>query len=569
MTVQSQQSPKDLIAAYLHRLGIRLSLTWHRIKGGWGIFRESPLAMLGLILIIIFGIMAIAHPILIKTVWPSGIYDPETGFDGMVMHPAPPSSRHILGTDILGRDVLSMLLAATTPTFILGITAALTTAIIGILLAMIAAFYGGIVDSSISRVSDLFLLLPAPIMMVIIGARFREIGPAPLGLFYGLIAGIGIATVVLRSHGLKIMKMPYIEAARVSGGGATHIIFKHLTPHMLPLAALLMMTAVTGAVIADGFIAFLGFSREYMNWGTIIYNSFTYSSALSLEEAQWNVLIPPALALSLFALAFYLVSRGVHQFADPRSTTEHVRKSKRKFFKVPELLPVIKSAPKPAVATTTEATIPLVDIPIYTRKSNTFLQCRIRIVASSLQKNRLLQSKDASYDALLDAMRIVSAHGGTLSHADTDSFLAYFGQNQEYLPSRVAALLATHAGTALREHFEYVNLRRANQNLPEVHVGIGIASGMFIHAINQAKEYKTSIAFEETVKTAEKLQEYSFVLPKGGMLISDTTFENLESVRGQFYIGRSGPARFPWSASESMIYEVTGRNVAIVKHGSK
>jgi ABC-type dipeptide/oligopeptide/nickel transport system permease subunit len=77
-----------------------------------------------------------------------------------------------------------------------------------------------------------------------------------------------------------------------------------------------MMLAVTGAVVADGFIAFFGFSRNYLNWGTMIYSSFVYSYQFRVGT-EWHVLIPPALALSLFAAAFYFVSRGLHDVADP------------------------------------------------------------------------------------------------------------------------------------------------------------------------------------------------------------------------------------------------------------
>ena len=98
---------------------------------------------------------------------------------------------HILGTDTLGRDVLSMLLAATTPTFVIGLTAALSTAIVGTALSVTAAYFRGKVDILITNLADVFLLFPAPIIMVIIGARFRDLGPVPLGLIYGIVTGAG------------------------------------------------------------------------------------------------------------------------------------------------------------------------------------------------------------------------------------------------------------------------------------------------------------------------------------------------------------------------------------------
>ncbi len=299
------------------RVRLRALTTWRTFRGDWQVFVQNRLAVLGLVLILLFGIMAISHPLLRATVWKKGFYNPVTGYDFEVTHPAPPSARHLLGTDNLGRDVLSMLLAATTPTFVIGIAAAVTTAVIGTAIGVVSAYYRGTVDAIFTHLADAFLLLPAPLFMVIVGMRFREIGPVPLGLIYGLIAGAGGAAIVMRSHALTIVAKPFIEAARIAGGEGRHIMLVHILPHMLPLAALYMMLAVTGAVVADAFISFWGFSRSYMNWGTVIYSSFAYSSYLG-AGVEWHVLIPPSLALSAFAAAFYFVSRGLHRVADPR-----------------------------------------------------------------------------------------------------------------------------------------------------------------------------------------------------------------------------------------------------------
>ncbi len=265
-----------------------------------------------------FGLMAIAYPILINSVWPRGIYDPVTGFDIHIFpHPSPPGPGHILGTDSLGRDVLSMILAATTPTFIVGLTAALSTASIGTLMSVIAAYFRGSVDLLITNLADVFLLFPAPIIMVIIGARFRDLTPVQLGLIYGFVTGMGGTTIVMRAQALQIAAKPFMEAAHIAGGGAWHIIAKHLIPSVLPLAALQMMLAVTGAVVADGFISFFGLTRISSNWGTIIYNSFVYGNISGSYGPPWHMLIPAAACFSLFALGFYLVSRGLHRVASP------------------------------------------------------------------------------------------------------------------------------------------------------------------------------------------------------------------------------------------------------------
>jgi peptide/nickel transport system permease protein len=314
--VESTQAPVPGLTGW-QRLVIRAHLTGRRLRGAWAVFVRNRLAVLGLVLLALFAVMAVAHPVLIEYVWPSGIYDPVTGFDPKVMHPSSPSRAHLLGTDTLGRDVLSMLLAAATPTFILGLTAAIVTAVVGTLAGALAAYWGGLTDDVLTYMSDTFLLLPAPLFMVIVGVAFKDLTPAPLGAVYGLIAGLGGTAVVLRSYALTVMAKPYIAAARIAGGGSAHIIFRHLIPPMLPLASTMMLLAVIGAVVADAFVSFFGFTRLYLNWGTMIYNSQAYSSTLS-SNVEWHVLLSAALALSLFAASFYLIARGLHEVADPR-----------------------------------------------------------------------------------------------------------------------------------------------------------------------------------------------------------------------------------------------------------
>ena len=302
----------------LHRLLTRITINWRHFKLSWGIFAQSPLAITGLILILLFGLMAIAHPILMNTVWARNVYDPATGFDiNYAPHPSAPVPGHILGTDSLGRDVLSMILAATTPTFVVGLTAALSTAFIGTTLSVIAAYFKGTIDAIITNTADVFLLFPAPIIMVIIGARFRDLTPLQLGLIYGFVTGAGGTTIVMRAQAIQIVSKPFMEAAHISGGGPWHIITKHLIPSVLPLAALQMMIAVTGAVVADGFISFFGLTRTTTNWGTIIYDAFVYGNISGAYGPPWHMLIPSAACFSLFALGFYLVSRGLHRVASP------------------------------------------------------------------------------------------------------------------------------------------------------------------------------------------------------------------------------------------------------------
>lgn len=296
---------------------LQFNANLRRFRGDCVVFLHNHLAVTGLLLLCIFAGMAIIHPILLATVWPPQIYNVRTGFDPMIMHPSPPSATHLLGTDAVGRDVLSMLLASTRSAFVIGVTAALITALVAITVAVISAYYRGIIDAIFTHISDAFLLVPIPLLLVILATRFgQDMTPAVFGTIYGLMAGIGGGAIVIRNQAVSIMEKPFIEATRASGSSAWHIITAYLIPHILPLTFVYMMLSVTGAIVADGFASFFGLNRGYINWGNMIYLAFQ-NTAIN-PQIPWNVLIPPSVALSLFAASFYLISRGLHDVAEPR-----------------------------------------------------------------------------------------------------------------------------------------------------------------------------------------------------------------------------------------------------------
>ncbi len=308
------------VSGFWPMLRLYLSAWWRRVRLNWSIFRRNRLAVLGVLLLILFALMAIAQPLLIQTrIWPRGIYHAELGFDESVTTwPSPPVPGHILGVDALGRDNLSRLMAATRPTFVLALVAAGVTALISTLVGAFSAYYRGVTDFVFTHLADAFLLMPAPVIMIILSSRFyADMDAVRFGIIYGVITGAGSGAIVMRAQALRLMAQPFIEAARVAGANPGRIIFRHLVPHMLPLAAAHMMSVVVGAVVADGFIAFMGLRSIRLNWGQLVYEAITWLDYLG-GEASYLAIFAPAFALSLFAAAFYFISRGLHDVADPR-----------------------------------------------------------------------------------------------------------------------------------------------------------------------------------------------------------------------------------------------------------
>ena len=317
MTEFAQPSPSPLAPALQTPLWqVRLRLMLRGMRTNLALFSENPIGLVGVAVILFFLMLTIVHPILMRTVWDPNMYNPVTGFDAEVLeHPAPPSVKHILGTDPLGRDVLSQLMWSTRSEFILGLVAALVQVIIATTLGAIAAYFGGITDTLLMRLADIVIMMPYITILIVLSALFDLTLPV-LALVLGLLGGFGGATIIIKSQALTIKVRTYIEAARVAGGGDGHIIFRHIIPNLLPLSFLYMMFAVNGAIASEAVLSFFGLMNIRMSWGLMIYTT-SYSGYL-LDFSKWWLIFPASVSISLLCAAFYLVGRALDEIVNPR-----------------------------------------------------------------------------------------------------------------------------------------------------------------------------------------------------------------------------------------------------------
>ena len=309
---------------------MRLRLFWKGLVNNWSLFKENPIGLVGLGIIALFGLMAILHPILMSTVWAPNVYDPIIGYDReIIVHPSPPtwlaqpdnpsyqrSMRHILGTDPLGRDVLSQLMYSTQSEFSLGIMAALVTVFIATSVGAIAAYFGGLVDTILMRLADVVLMLPFIALLIVLSSLF-DFQMIQLAIVYGILAGFGGNTIVIKAQALSIKVKAYIEAARVAGGNDWHIILTHLIPNLLPLSFLFMMFTVTNAIFSEAVLSFFGLLNIRMSWGIMIQTAQAAGYLLSSWQ-YWYLMFPAGVAISLLCSAFYLVGRALDEVINPR-----------------------------------------------------------------------------------------------------------------------------------------------------------------------------------------------------------------------------------------------------------
>jgi len=295
---------------------VRMRLLWRGAKVSAALFAENPIGLIGLAIILFFALIAAAQPILINTVWDPNVYDPITGIDlAIPLHPAAPSATHLLGTDPLGRDVLSQLMWSARSEFALGVIAAVVTVVIATTVGATSAYYGGLPDTIFMRLADLIIMTPFVTILIVLSALF-DVTLIELAIVIGILGGFGATTVIIKSQALTIKVRTYIEAARIAGGSNAHIILTHIIPNLLPLSFLYMMFTVTGAIFSEAVLSYFGLLNIRMSWGLMIHT--TQFAGYLLQIEKWWLIFPASLSITLLCAAFYLVGRALDEIVNPR-----------------------------------------------------------------------------------------------------------------------------------------------------------------------------------------------------------------------------------------------------------
>lgn len=255
---------------------------------------------------------SLLHNWLIGGVWPENIYDPIVGFDLSVFpHPTTPSKTHLLGTDPLGRDVLSMFLAGASPLIKLSIISFLVGLSISLFFGTTIPFLFKKLDRVIKETSSGIILISPPIVLLILGTgEFTDVlKPGTVGLIYGFLSGFGVAYLVVRSKSLEIANSEFIKASQLIGGKNYYIATRHILPFVVPYSVSYMLASTTYGILAYGFASFFGQVGWTPNWGMMIYDAITYGSYLGGVN-YWN-LLPPTFGFMLCTSSFYFLSLSV------------------------------------------------------------------------------------------------------------------------------------------------------------------------------------------------------------------------------------------------------------------
>ena len=226
--------------------------------------------------------------------------------------PSESGNDYWLGTDAQGHDILSQTILGSRIALLVGFLAAACSIGLGVIVGLVSGYYGKGIDALLMRFTDVILVLPALPLLI----TFAAIMSPSIWNIIIIIAVIGWGGVarVIRSEVLSLKERPFIDAARVTGASKSRIMFRHIAPNVLPLALLYMTFAVSGAILFEASLSFIGLGDPgTMTWGMML-NYVQHSNALS----NWWWLLPPGLCITLVCMAFFLLGRAFDEIVNPR-----------------------------------------------------------------------------------------------------------------------------------------------------------------------------------------------------------------------------------------------------------
>jgi peptide/nickel transport system permease protein len=289
------------------------------LASAWVRLRRDRVAMISVAVLVALVVIAVAAPLIAQAVgWTPTQQDRTHGLtpDGL---PVGPSTRHLLGTDNLGRDILVRTVYGARVSLLVGVVATGLATVIGVVVGVLAGYSTGAVDTGLSRLMDVVLSFPFLLFAI---ALVSIVGP---GLSISVVvitffswAGIGR---VVRGQTLSLREKEFVEAARSTGAGSVRIVVVEILPNLISPVLVLATLLVPTAIVFEATLSFLGLgvAPPTPTWGNMISDSLPYYSV-----AWWFTLVP-GLALLLITLAFNLLGDAVRDAVDPaaqRTVTE-------------------------------------------------------------------------------------------------------------------------------------------------------------------------------------------------------------------------------------------------------
>jgi peptide/nickel transport system permease protein len=268
--------------------------------------RGNPTLGIGVVILAVIVLVAVLAPLLA----------PYPADAGTATHPEAvllkPSGTHLLGTDQVGRDVLSRIMYGGRTSLVIVVEVLALAAAIGIPLGLMAGYFGGIVDQVIMRITDVFLAFPALLLSLAIASVFTpSVGHMTLAI---AVTWWPWYTRLVRGEAASVARRPYVESTRCLGVSHRRILLRHVLPNSATPVIVQISIDAGGVLLTAAAISFLGLGAQdpTPEWGLMV------SQGASYFTTQWWLATFPGIAILITAMAFNLIGDGVRERLDPK-----------------------------------------------------------------------------------------------------------------------------------------------------------------------------------------------------------------------------------------------------------
>jgi len=273
----------------------------------WRIFRRDRGGLVGLVVLVLGAALALLAPVLTD---PTGL--DVTRATGRALEA--PDAHHWLGTDESGRSVLLLTWWGARVSLVVGLSAALLSVVIGTLVGVVSAHFGGWTSRLLMRATDFFLVLPSLVLAIVLSTVLSR-GLATIVLAIGVTSWPTTARLV-RAQTLTVEARPHIERAVALGAGHARVVGRHVLPAVLPLVFANTTLSVAGAIISESTLSFLGLGDpSRISWGAMLKSAMDTGAVTS---GAWWYLLPPGLGIVIIVLSFTLCGRALEAVFNPR-----------------------------------------------------------------------------------------------------------------------------------------------------------------------------------------------------------------------------------------------------------
>ena len=267
--------------------------------------RKNKMAMLSLYILVAIILLCIIIPIISP-------YEIQT--TNLAGKDQSPNSRHLLGTDLIGRDLFTRLFYAGRISLGVALAVVAIECVIGVILGSISGFYGGIIDGVIMRIAEIFMSFPFMIITITIVAVFGN-SIITLILVLALLSWPSIARIV-RGQILSLREMEYMEACEALGISDIRRIFRHLLPNVLAYVIVYATLGMASVILVETSLSFLGLgvSPPTPTWGNMIQEARN----MLIIQHKWWYWIPPGIAIFISVMCFNILGDGIRDALDPK-----------------------------------------------------------------------------------------------------------------------------------------------------------------------------------------------------------------------------------------------------------